>query len=123
MFHLVAFLLGRIEHARVFLQKTCLEPRIGGYYNNPSFGCGGYCLPKGAKQLLANYGRVSQALMGAIVEANRTRKDFVAEQVVERVMSLVYEGATRPLVGVYRLIMKSGSDNFRASSVPTSNGS
>ena len=103
--------------AAQIIEGVCLEPRIGGHYNNPSFGYGGYCLPKDTKQLLANYDKVPQALMSAIVEANRTRKDFVAEEVVERVMSLVYDGVERPLVGVYRLTMKSGSDNFRASSV------
>ncbi|MBQ9043684.1 MAG: nucleotide sugar dehydrogenase, partial [Eggerthellaceae bacterium] len=96
---------------------VCLDPRIGSHYNNPSFGYGGYCLPKDTKQLLANYDKVPQNLVGAIVDANRTRKDFVAEQVVERVTQLVYEGVEKPLVGVYRLTMKSGSDNFRASSV------
>ena len=99
------------------IRGVCLEPRIGSHYNNPSFGYGGYCLPKDTKQLLANFDRVPQSLIRAIVEANRTRKDFVADQVVDRVMSLVYSGVEAPVVGVHRLTMKSGSDNFRASSI------
>lgn len=103
---------------RRIIQGVCLEPRVGDFYNNPSFGYGGYCLPKDTKQLLANYADVPQSLMGAVVEANRTRKDFVADEVCNRVMHLIYEGLEeRPLVGVFRLTMKSGSDNFRASSI------
>ena len=105
------------SNVRYAIQGVCLEPRIGSHYNNPSFGYGGYCLPKDTKQLLANCRDVPQNLIEAIVDANRTRKDFVADQVLSKVAELVYSGTAAPVVGVYRLTMKTGSDNFRASSV------
>ncbi len=112
------------------IQGIGFDPRIGSHYNNPSFGYGGYCLPKDTKQLLANYQDVPQNLMAAIVEANRTRKDFIADEVLAKVVALhssrggslnetidAIVASSKPIVGIHRLAMKTGSDNFRASSI------
>lgn len=99
------------------IDGVSLDPRIGTHYNNPSFGYGGYCLPKDTKQLLANYQDVPQTLISSIVAANSTRKDFIAQEVAQRTEEEARQTSQKPVVGIYRLIMKAGSDNYRASAI------
>lgn len=105
---------------RQIIDGVCLDPRIGNHYNNPSFGYGGYCLPKDTKQLLANYDRVPQTIMQAIVDSNTTRKDFCAYDILKKIPRPTGAGGVEgnpPVVGIHRLVMKAGSDNWRASSI------
>ena len=105
---------------RHIIDGVCLDPRIGQHYNNPSFGYGGYCLPKDTKQLLANYKDVPQTLVRAIVESNTTRKDFIAEDIITTAFSIIAKEAQPSkslVIGIYRLVMKAGSDNYRSSSI------
>jgi UDPglucose 6-dehydrogenase len=103
--------------SRQIIEGVSLDPRIGAHYNNPSFGYGGYCLPKDTKQLLANYHDVPQTMIQAIVTANTTRKDFIASEIVARTAIASEAKQSAPVVGIFRLVMKVGSDNFRASSI------
>ena len=105
---LTVFVRHKVYHQKKIIKGICSDERIGNYYNNPSFGYGGYCLPKDTQQLLKNYEKVPNNIIGAIVEANSTRKEFIANQIISK---------NPKVLGIYRLVMKEGSDNFRESAI------
>ncbi|WP_394673386.1 hypothetical protein [Limnobacter sp.] len=104
-------------NTKQIIQSVCLDPRVGEHYNNPRLGYGGYSLPKDTKQLLTNYREVPQNIIQALVAANTTRKEFIAQEVVQLAETKAANSGRKPVVGIYRLVMKAGSDNFRASAI------